>query len=758
MVLRIVTRVCGTWLALSVLAFVGSCAVPAPRNAESTITETQALAAFARLYGYIRYFYPGDEAAATDWDSFAIYGVDRVRTVRSDRDLEKVLKELFQPIAPAVCISRDGGRDCPPLPPLGSQNTQSVYWQHYGAGLGETSTFYRSVRTNRLPRGGTTPATAFQQLPVDEIRGKDVRLRAYVKVEEGREDTNAQLWIGADRPSGLTPAYKNMHEQPIVSPAWKQYEVILTVPADATQVSVGILCRGEGKVWLDDVELTGSQGDQSWKPLNLKNPGFESAESLSGWALPSRDYAYDLDTENQHDGRAALKVSAKPVSELQFGTVVEPGSVVERVLDPATTIRFPLVLEADAVGTLPHGDAKSLSELRQALATNSGPFPDASDMRVRLADIVITWNVFQHFYPYFDVVHVDWGRELESALSLALSSRDADEFVDVMKRLLAVAEDGHASVQNKNFKRRFFLPFQVSRIEGRVLVTRSDDPNVSPGDEVVGLGSRAVADILAGDQELISGSIQWKLASSLMLLGASSTQEPTEVGLVRDGTKMSVTVPLRTSPYFPQRAGRPIAEIQPHIWYVDLTRASMAEITAEMASISKAQGVILDLRGYPKSNSDILRYLIDRPDSSRWMYVPEIARPDREGPIKYDTLGWDLAPAQPHITGKAVLLTDATAISYAESIAGYFSDGLIGTIIGAPTAGTNGNVRKVDLPGGLSIRFTGMRVLAHSGAQQHLLGVAPHLPVERTALGVKEGKDEVLEAGLRFLSGSVEHQ
>lgn len=32
------------------------------------------LEAFARLYGYVRFFHPSDEAAALDWDRFAVYG------------------------------------------------------------------------------------------------------------------------------------------------------------------------------------------------------------------------------------------------------------------------------------------------------------------------------------------------------------------------------------------------------------------------------------------------------------------------------------------------------------------------------------------------------------------------------------------------------------------------------------------------------------------------------------------------------------
>jgi hypothetical protein len=32
------------------------------------------LNAFAKAYGYVKYFHPSDEASGTDWNRFAIYG------------------------------------------------------------------------------------------------------------------------------------------------------------------------------------------------------------------------------------------------------------------------------------------------------------------------------------------------------------------------------------------------------------------------------------------------------------------------------------------------------------------------------------------------------------------------------------------------------------------------------------------------------------------------------------------------------------
>ncbi|WP_043933835.1 hypothetical protein [Bacillus sp. EB01] len=63
------------------------------------------LAAFAKLYGYVRFYHPSDEAAKTDWDRFAVYGSAFVKDARNDIELKSKLEELFSPIAPTMTIS-----------------------------------------------------------------------------------------------------------------------------------------------------------------------------------------------------------------------------------------------------------------------------------------------------------------------------------------------------------------------------------------------------------------------------------------------------------------------------------------------------------------------------------------------------------------------------------------------------------------------------------------------------------------------------
>jgi len=75
----------------------------------------------------------------------------------------------------------------------------------------------------------------------------------------------------------------------------------------------------------------------------------------------------------------------------------------------------------------------------------------------------------------------------------------------------------------------------------------------------------------------------------------------------------------------------------------------------------------------------------------------------------------------------------------------------LGTTVGQPTAGTNGNINAFDLPGGFRVMWTGMEVVKHDGSRHHLIGIRPKVRVQRTIKGIRDGRDEFLERALKVL-------
>ena len=69
-------------------------------------------------------------------------------------------------------------------------------------------------------------------------------------------------------------------------------------------------------------------------------------------------------------------------------------------------------------------------------------------------------------------------------------------------------------------------------------------------------------------------------------------------------------------------------------------------------------------------------------------------------------------------------------------------------LVGGATAGTNGNVNPITLPGGYVVTWTGMKVLKHDGSRHHGIGIQPTVPVSRTVAGIAQGRDELLEKAI----------
>ena len=197
-----------------------------------------------------------------------------------------------------------------------------------------------------------------------------------------------------------------------------------------------------------------------------------------------------------------------------------------------------------------------------------------------------------------------------------------------------------------------------------------------------------------------------------------------------------------------------ITELEPGIWYVDLTRVLAAQLRPMLATLATARGVVFDVRGYPTdAGYAVVPHLMRAPEegTDRWMHVPRFARPFAEVAAWTD-LSWYLRPAAPQIAGRRVFLTDGRAISYAESVMGYVRDYKLGTIIGGTTAAANGNVAGFTVPSGFSLMFTGMRVTRHDGrTAYHTVGVSPEIPLEPTLSGIRAGRDELLARALTVL-------
>jgi len=101
--------------------------------------------------------------------------------------------------------------------------------------------------------------------------------------------------------------------------------------------------------------------------------------------------------------------------------------------------------------------------------------------------------------------------------------------------------------------------------------------------------------------------------------------------------------------------------------------------------------------------------------------------------------------------GKVVVLINEDAISQAEHSCMMFEAATDVTFIGTPTAGANGDITYMVLPGNLQVSFSGHDVRHADGRQLQRVGIQPTIKVVPTIRGLIDGRDEILEEAVRFL-------
>jgi C-terminal processing protease CtpA/Prc len=432
-------------------------------------------------------------------------------------------------------------------------------------------------------------------------------------------------------------------------------------------------------------------------------------------------------------------------SERIGSSAVAPADLFDVALGGGIRARIPLAVWRDAVGaTLPHATVLPLKPDKPP-----GFIPAGFDRTTRLAAVAAAWSMFGQFYPYRDMNRVDWDDVLDRTLKSAATDKDDLAFRDTLRRLVAALHDGHGSVPYYQ-PPKGTLPIGWAWIDGRLVVTASDDSRLKRGDVIVAIDGISAERALAARAALESGSPQWTRRRGLdeLLQGPVDGRAMLTVAGV-SGIRR-VTLSYTKDAAATETKPDAIAELSPGLMYVDIDRVTQAGFDARMPDLAGARGILFDLRGYPRMSPAFLRHLTDRPIRSGHFVSLAFDRPDRPG-VSANDGQWTLPPLAPRFTRNLVFITDANAISYSESILSVVAGNHLADIVGSPSAGANGNIAFFTLPGGYQVSWTGMRVTNLDGSRHYLLGVRPTVPVERTIAGVRAGRDELLERAIALV-------
>ena len=394
----------------------------------------------------------------------------------------------------------------------------------------------------------------------------------------------------------------------------------------------------------------------------------------------------------------------------------------------------------------------------------------------RLLALFRFWNVVNYFYPYKKLIADTWETVLPRFIPKFEANKDTTDYQLTVFELATEMHDSHAGVRNANFAAAklygFQVPAVINYLENQAVVVKvfDDKAPLKIGDVVLAVDGTPIEKRREFLARYIAASTPQSLIvrTNVLLLNG----EKNSVAKLRmrslNGQEREIELTRSIAPNDPRlyaagdRSG-PIIKLLPAGYgYVDLGRLEVGEVDKMFDTIKDTPAVIFDMRGYPTGSAwEIAPRLTEKKNVvaalfSRSVLEPEGLRtPDFAFGPQFSFAQKLMEPKGGVYKGKVVMLINEEAISRAEHGALFFEAATDVTFIGTPTQGANGDITSMVLPGNLPISFSGHDVRHGDGRQLQRLGIQPNIKAAPTIRGMIEGRDEILEAAVKYLQKNL---
>ncbi len=392
-------------------------------------------------------------------------------------------------------------------------------------------------------------------------------------------------------------------------------------------------------------------------------------------------------------------------------------------------------------------------------------YPDAG---FRLLTLFRYWNMIEYFFPYKPLIREDWFAVLNEFVPKFVMAADETEFKLATLALIARVKDSHANIYghhdalDKHFGKNF-APVELAFVEGKPVVINyyntklGEQTGLKRGDVIETINGKPVDRIIDEQKPYTPGSnpvIQLKTMAPNLLRGNDSTMAIT--------FKRNEKVQKANISLYPRNKVDIYANynkkdtcfkmIGSDVAYIFPGKFKNKYLPAITPSITKSKGVIVDMRCYP---SDFMVF----------SFVPMLL-PEAKPFVKF-TIGslktpglftyspeLQLGTSNPdYYKGKVIVIVNENSVSQSEYTTMAFLAAPNVTVIGSTTAGADGNVSSIGLPGGIRTGISGIGIYYPDGRETQQIGIVPQVEVKPTIRGIADGRDEPLEKALELING-----
>ena len=396
-------------------------------------------------------------------------------------------------------------------------------------------------------------------------------------------------------------------------------------------------------------------------------------------------------------------------------------------------------------------------------AYNHMSYPDAG---FRLLALYRYWNMINYFFPYKHLMDRSWKNALKEHLPDFVNASNELEYELAAIQLIGSIQDTHANLWRgadkiNEWKGKYYAPVHLRFIENKPVVADyynpelKDDAGLEIGDVITKIKGRKINDIIEEVADFYPASNEPTRLRDIAADLLRAKYPEIQIEYIRD--KQERTSTLRLYPrdsldiyrWYRRNDDKCYRFLQDDIGYITLQSIKQEDISKIKEEFTETKGIIIDIRNYPSTFVPFSLGSFFVSSSSAFVKFTK-GNLDNPGEFNY-TPTLEIPGSDSSYRGKLVVLLNELSQSQAEYTAMAFRAGDNTTIIGSTTAGADGNVSTIHLPGGLRTMISGIGVYYPDGRETQRVGIIPDIEVLPTIEGIKNGRDELLEKAVEVI-------
>lgn len=426
---------------------------------------------------------------------------------------------------------------------------------------------------------------------------------------------------------------------------------------------------------------------------------------------------------------------------------------------------------------------------------------------MNLLALAKAWNAVEYLFPYKYKTDENWKVVLSRMIPVFEHVKSRADYEKAVLLLEAATDDTHAEgfmdqikEKVKVFKLDYYPPFKYSIYRQNILVedflsdSLEHGASLQKGDLIVKINGIDVAGWLKDRAALLPASniaVKNRILSTQntgMAYAFTAIKNPAlQVKILRKGKYYKRSVKMLSlkntdevgliNRFFQSRInqkkvkkgyedlGDGVGIIRAGYFFDQDLPADTQSVLKFSALLNSKKALIFDMRAYPQSPGLFYYYLPQMLGKAAFKFA-RYYQADQKDPgaflLKNELeayLSKDIQINSALYNGKIIILTN----EHTQSMGEWFTMMLRAlsskaVIIGSQTAGADGDLKKLNLPGNYQFQFTGNGIFYPNGKETQRIGIKPDIAFEPTIEQIMAYSDAQLEQALKYISDAEKKQ